>query len=117
MTLEELEQGRASSLAEIAAAADAAAVEQLRIKGIDAERKAGDATTIKGSAGAYVVVFTSRDNNKHTTEESGDVNYCDYIGENLLRNEAYSKWSEEKLSVITDAAEYDRAFGMTYVGR
>ena len=84
---------------------------------LDAERKAGDATTIKGSAGAYVVVFTSRDNNKHTTEESGDVNYCDYIGENLLRNEAYSKWSEEKLSVITDAAEYDRAFGMTYVGR
>jgi phenylalanyl-tRNA synthetase alpha chain len=32
MTLEELEQGKAASLAEIAAAADAAAVEQLRIK-------------------------------------------------------------------------------------
>ena len=32
MTLEELEQGRAASLAEIAAAADAAAVEQLRIR-------------------------------------------------------------------------------------
>ena len=32
MTLEELEQGRAASLAEVAAAPDAAAVEQLRIK-------------------------------------------------------------------------------------
>ena len=32
MTLEELEQGKAASLAEVAAAPDAAAVEQLRIK-------------------------------------------------------------------------------------
>ena len=84
---------------------------------LDADRKAGDATTIKGSAGAYVVVFSSRDNNKHTTEESGDVNYCDYIGENLLRSEEYNKWAEEKLSVVTDTAEYDEAFGMVYVGR
>ena len=32
MTLEELEQGKAASLAEIAAAADAEAVEKLRVK-------------------------------------------------------------------------------------
>ena len=32
MTLEELEQGKAASLAEIAAAEDAAAVEKLRVK-------------------------------------------------------------------------------------
>ena len=32
MTLEELEQGKAASLAEIAAAADAATVEKLRVK-------------------------------------------------------------------------------------
>ena len=50
MTLEELEQGKAASLAEIAAAADAAAVEQLRIKYVG--RNGSIPALIKGTENA-----------------------------------------------------------------
>lgn len=81
------------------------------------ERKKGDVTVIKGSTGAYIVEFKSRDNNKHKTEESGDMNQCDYIAENLLRSEALEKWRDEKLSVITDDAKAVTSFGVRYVGK
>ena len=81
------------------------------------ERKKGDVTVIKGSTGAYIVEFKSRDNNKHKTDESGDMNLCDYIAENLLRSEALEKWRDEKLSVITDDAKAVTSFGVRYVGK
>lgn len=82
-----------------------------------AKRKSGDITVIKGSTGAYIVEFKSRDNNKHKTDESGDMNLCDYIADNLLRSEALEKWRDEKLSVITKDAKTDTSFGVRYVGR
>ena len=81
------------------------------------ERKKGDVTVIKGRTGAYIVEFKSRDNNKHKTDESGDMNLCDYIAENLLRSEALEKWRDEKLSVITDDAKAVTSFGVRYVGK
>ena len=81
------------------------------------ERKKGDVTVIKGSTGAYIVEFKSRDNNKHKTDESGDMNQCDYIAENLLRSDALEKWRDEKLSVITDDAKAVTSFGVRYVGK
>ena len=81
------------------------------------ERKKGDVTVIKGSTGAYIVEFKSRDNNKHKTDESGDMNLCDYIAENLLRSDALEKWRDEKLSVITDDAKAVTSFGVRYVGK
>lgn len=81
------------------------------------ERKKGDVTVIKGSTGAYIVEFKSRDNNKHKTDESGDMNQCDYIAENLLRSEALEKWRDEKLSVITNDAKASTSFGVRYVGK
>ena len=82
-----------------------------------ADRAKGDCTVIKGAAGAYVVVFTSRDNNQHTTEESGDMNYCDYVADNLLRNEALQKWHGDNIAPVEEDTTADTAFGMKYVGR
>ena len=81
------------------------------------ERKKGDVTVIKGSTGAYIVQFKSRDNNKHKTDESGDMNLCDYIAQNLLRSEALEKWQEEKLGVVTKDAKVSTSFGARYIGR
>lgn len=81
------------------------------------ERKKSDVTVIKGSTGAYIVQFKSRDNNKHKTDESGDMNLCDYIAQNLLRSEALEKWQEEKLGVVTKDAKVSTSFGARYIGR
>lgn len=81
------------------------------------ERKKGDVTVIKGSTGAYIVQFKSRDNNKHKTDESGDMNLCDYIAQNLLRSEALQKWQKEKLGVVTKDAKTSTSFGARYIGR
>ena len=80
-------------------------------------RKKGDVTVIKGSTGAYIVQFQSRDNNQGKTEESGDMKQCDYIAQNLLRNEALEKWRDEKLSVVTKDAKTVSSFGARYIGR
>lgn len=84
---------------------------------VSSERKKGDVTVIKGSTGAYIVQFQSRNNNQEKTDESGDMNLCDYIAQNLLRNEALQKWQEEKLSVVTKDAKTATSFGARYVGR
>ena len=81
------------------------------------KRESGDTTVIDASNGSYVVVFTSRDDNNHKTEESGDMLYCDYIADNLLRNDKLEAWHSEKLGVIKDDATIDTSFGMRYVGR
>ena len=81
------------------------------------DRKKGDVTVITGDTGAYIVEFKSRNNNKEKTDESGDMNLCDYIAQNLLRSEALQKWQEEKLSVVTDDAKVTTSFGARYIGR
>lgn len=81
------------------------------------ERKKGDVTVIKGSTGAYIVQFQSRNNNQEKTDESGDMNLCDYIAQNLLRSEALQKWQEEKLGVVTKDAKTITSFGARYIGR
>lgn len=84
---------------------------------VSSERKKGDVTVIKGSTGAYIVQFQSRNNNKEKTDESGDMNLCDYIAQNLLRSEALQKWQEEKLGVVTKDAKATTSFGARYIGR
>lgn len=84
---------------------------------VSSKRKKGDVTVIKGSTGAYIVQFKSRNNNQEKTDESGDMNLCDYIAQNLLRSEALQKWQEEKLSVVTKDAKATTSFGAKYIGR
>ncbi len=84
---------------------------------VSAKRKKGDVTVIKGSTGAYIVQFKSRNNNQEKTDESGDMNLCDYIAQNLLRSEALQKWQEEKLGVVTNDAKTTTSFGARYIGR
>lgn len=84
---------------------------------VSSERKKGDVTVIKGSTGAYIVQFQSRNNNKEKTDESGDMNLCDYIAQNLLRSEALQKWQKEKLGVVTKDAKTTSSFGARYIGR
>lgn len=84
---------------------------------VSSERKKGDVTVIKGSTGAYIVQFQSRNSNKEKTDESGDMNLCDYIAQNLLRSEALQKWQEEKLGVVTKDAKTTTSFGARYIGR
>lgn len=84
---------------------------------VSSERKKGDVTVIKGSTGAYIVQFQSRNNNKEKTDESGDMNLCDYIAQNLLRSEALQKWQKEKLGVVTKDAKTTTSFGARYIGR
>ena len=81
-----------------------------------ADRKAGDTTVIDGSTGSYVVVFTKRDNNQAPTEESGDQNYCDYVAENLLKQDVLSEWNEHVFSTITAAYEGSFTGSARYVG-
>ncbi len=83
---------------------------------VDAKRVKGNCAVVEGTSGAYIVEFTSRDNNQHTTDESGDMNYCDYIALNLLRNDALSQWNEDNLSVIEENSSISTSFGIRYVG-
>lgn len=84
---------------------------------VSSERKKGDVTVIKGSTGEYIVQFQSRNSNKEKTDESGDMNLCDYIAQNLLRSEALQKWQKEKLGVVTKDAKTTSSFGARYIGR
>ena len=81
-----------------------------------ADRVAGDTTVIDVSSGSYVVVFTERDNNQAPTEESGDQNYCDYVAENLLKQEVLSAWNEDVFSPITEAYTASYTGSARYVG-
>ncbi len=82
-----------------------------------ADRVKGDSAVIEGGSGSYVVVFTSRDNNQAPNEESGDMNYCDYIADGLLRNEVLNKWGEDVFNVIVEAYENETHGSVRYVGR
>ena len=118
-----------SSLADAAkaAVADAEITEQKDLAGSSveadlsewiksADRKEGDTAVIDGSTGSYVVVFTKRDNNQAPTEESGDMNYCDYVAKQLLDQEALNQWNTDVFSKLV--AAYSGSFGSTrYIGR
>lgn len=66
-----------------------------------ADRKAGDTAVVDSGTGSYVVVFTKRDNNQAPTKESGDQNYCDYVAENLLKQDVLSEWNEPMFSAAS----------------
>ncbi len=82
-----------------------------------ADRKAGDSAVVDGSAGSYVVIFTARDNNQAPTEESGDMNNCDYIAKNLLDQDALSKWNTDVFSKVTEVCTASYLKAARYVGR
>lgn len=82
-----------------------------------ADRAEGDKTVIDGDTASYVVVFTSRNNNQAPTEESGDMNYCDYVADQLLRGEVLNKWGEDVFNVVVEAYENETHWAVRYVGR
>lgn len=84
---------------------------------LDEERAENDLDIIESDDGYYVVQFASRDDNKHTTEESGDMLACDYIADGLLRNEALTEWVDDVLNGITDIYTTTDRFAIKYVGR
>lgn len=81
-----------------------------------ADRKAGDTAVVDSGTGSYVVVFTKRDNNQAPTEESGDQNYCDYVAENLLKQDVLSEWNEHVFSGIIEAYKGSYNGSSRYVG-
>lgn len=82
-----------------------------------ADRTSGEIAVVEiEGAGYYVVRFNERDNNQAPTEESGDMNYCDYVADALLRNEAVQEWEDGiigKDQKITSST----GFAARYVGR
>lgn len=82
----------------------------------NADRKAGDTAVVDSGTGSYVVVFTKRDNNQAPTEESGDQNYCDYVAENLLKQDVLSEWNEHVFSGIVEAYKGSYNGSSRYVG-
>lgn len=83
---------------------------------MSADRKAGDTAVVDSGTGSYVVVFTKRDNNQAPTEESGDQNYCDYVAENLLKQDVLSEWNEHVFSGIVEAYKGSYNGSSRYVG-
>ena len=81
-----------------------------------ADRKAGDTAVVDSGTGSYVVVFTKRDNNQAPTKESGDQNYCDYVAENLLKQDVLSEWNEHVFSGIVEAYKGSYNGSSRYVG-
>lgn len=85
---------------------------------LNASRKQGDSAVIEyEGVGYYVVVFDSRDNNKHTTSESGDMLYCDYIADALLRNDGLTDWQENTFEGLEAVYSLTDCFAIKYVGR
>lgn len=84
---------------------------------LDAERAENDIDIVESDSGYYVVQFISRDDNKHTTEESGDMLACDYIADGLLRNDDLAAWMEDILAGITEVYSTADRFAIKYVGR
>lgn len=85
---------------------------------LSADRKEGDSAVIEyEGTGYYVVVFGSRDDNKHTNEVSGDMLYCDYVADALLRSEALTDWQENTFAGLKAVYELTDCFALKYAGR
>lgn len=82
-----------------------------------ADRAAGDTAVVEAETGAYVVKFEARDNGQHTTEESGDMNYCDFVADKLLRSDDLNKWGESVFAGILEQFTDSKPFGARYIGR
>ncbi|MCF0137171.1 MAG: hypothetical protein HUJ66_02275 [Oscillospiraceae bacterium] len=81
-----------------------------------ADRQAGEIGVVEAeSNGYYVVVFSDRHTETEATEESGDVPYCDYIAEKLLREADFEAWTEDVFTPIMEGTTSDYAFGAKYV--
>ena len=81
------------------------------------DRAANDCDIIESDTGYYVVKFYERDNNRHTTEESGDMLACDYIADGLLRNDDLSAWLDDVIAGIEEIYSTSDHFAIKYVGR
>jgi len=83
----------------------------------DSARAADEYTQIDGAAGSYIVVFHERDNNQAPTEESGDMNYCDYVAQQTLLSEVYSAWYSDTFSpAIEESYASAATYGFKFVG-
>ena len=79
-------------------------------------RQAGEIDIIESQGvGYYVVIFNDRHTVTEPTEESGDVPYCDYISEQLLRSEELDAWSESVFGAIDKGVTENLKFGARYV--
>lgn len=81
-----------------------------------ADRTEGEIAVVEiEDAGYYLIRFVERDNNAEPTEDSGDMNYCDYVADALLRNEAIQEWED---GLVGDDANItaSTSFGARYVG-
>ncbi len=82
-----------------------------------ADRTSGDIAVVEiEGEGYYLVRFNERDNNQAPTEESGDMNYCDYVADALLRNEAIQEW-EDGIVGTDQKITSSTGFAVRYVGR
>lgn len=82
-----------------------------------ADRTSGEIAVVEiEGVGYYVVRFNERDNNQAPTEESGDMNYCDYVADALLRNEATREW-EDGIVGTDQKITSSTGFAARYVGR
>ncbi len=82
-----------------------------------ADRTSGEIAVVEiEGVGYYVVRFNERNNNQAPTEESGDMNYCDYVADALLRNEATREW-EDGIIGTDQKITSSTGFAARYVGR
>ena len=82
-----------------------------------ADRQSGDMDIVEAeNVGYYVVIFKDRHTVTEPTEESGDVAYCDYIAEQLLRQDELNNWSESVYAKIAEGVTVDSGFGARYIG-
>lgn len=81
------------------------------------DRAANDCEIVESDTGYYIVKFYERDNNQHTTEESGDKLACDYIADGLLRNDDLNAWLEDVIAGIEEIYSTTDHFAVKYVGR
>jgi len=81
-----------------------------------ADRQAGDMDVVEvAESGYYVVIFTERYTQTEATEESGDVPYCDYISEHLLRDADFDEWNTNFYTDLYAGAEAVENFAFRYV--
>lgn len=81
-----------------------------------ADRQAGDIEVVEAAdQGYYVVIFSDRHTETEPTEESGDVPYCDYIAEQLLRQADFDEWSNSFYSALLEGMSSSEKFGIRYV--
>lgn len=112
-----IEGAAGSSIASTATSSSGVMYPDALVKWVkDAARVSDEIAVVEvENAGYYLVHFTERDDNSEPNEDSGDMNYCDYVADALLRNDAIQKWEE---GLIGEEASITVAttFGARYIG-